>query len=35
MEMGITNPGLQTEQTIHGTPLPDGVDPFRSGDHTR
>src|SRR6267378_3157122 len=26
MEMGITNPGLQTEQTIHGTPLPAGVD---------
>jgi CxxC motif-containing protein (DUF1111 family) len=26
MEMGVTNPGLLTEQTIHGTPLPDGVD---------
>ena len=26
MEMGVTNPGLPTEQTIHGMPLPDGVD---------
>jgi len=26
MEMGITNPGLLIEQTLHGTPLPDGVD---------
>jgi len=26
MEMGVTNPGLLTEQTIHGTPLPAGVD---------
>src|SRR6266705_1349666 len=28
MEMGITNPGNQTEQTIGGMPLPDGVDPL-------
>ena len=27
MEMGITDPGLQTEQTVHGDPLPAGVDP--------
>jgi CxxC motif-containing protein (DUF1111 family) len=26
MEMGVTNPGLLTEQTIHGEPLPMGVD---------
>lgn len=26
MEMGITNPGHLVEQTIHGNPLPDGVD---------
>jgi CxxC motif-containing protein (DUF1111 family) len=29
MEMGITDPGLQTEQTVHGDPLPAGVDPTR------
>ncbi len=27
MEMGITNPGLQTEQTVGREPLPLGVDP--------
>jgi CxxC motif-containing protein (DUF1111 family) len=27
MEMGITDPGLQTEQTVGGQPLPPGVDP--------
>jgi CxxC motif-containing protein (DUF1111 family) len=27
MEMGVTNPGNQTEQTVGGNPLPDGVDP--------
>jgi CxxC motif-containing protein (DUF1111 family) len=27
MEMGVTNPGSQTEQTVGGNPLPDGVDP--------
>jgi CxxC motif-containing protein (DUF1111 family) len=26
MEIGVTNPGLLTEQTIHGNPLPTGVD---------
>lgn len=26
MEMGVTNPAHLTEQTIHGTALPDGVD---------
>src|SRR5437667_861064 len=28
MEMGITNPGNQTEQTVGGMPLPAGVDPL-------
>src|SRR6266545_2572025 len=28
MEMGVTNPGSQTEQTIAGEPLPPGVDPL-------
>src|SRR2546427_1768739 len=28
MEMGITDPGNQTEQTIGGMPLPPGVDPL-------
>ena len=28
MEMGITDPGNQTEQTIGGMPLPAGVDPL-------
>src|SRR2546422_6830881 len=28
MEMGITNPGNQTEQTVGGVPLPAGVDPL-------
>ena len=28
MEMGITNPGNQTEQTIAGQPLPAGIDPL-------
>ena len=28
MEMGITNPGSPTEQTIAGAPLPAGVDPL-------
>src|SRR3989475_9679342 len=28
MEMGVTNPGNQTEQTIGGEPLPPGVDPL-------
>jgi CxxC motif-containing protein (DUF1111 family) len=28
MEMGITNPGNQTEQTVGGEPLPAGVDPL-------
>ena len=27
MEMGVTNPGSQVEQTVGGNPLPDGVDP--------
>jgi len=27
MEMGITNPGLQSEQNIGGNPIPAGVDP--------
>lgn len=27
MEMGITNPGSQIEQTVGGSPLPAGVDP--------
>jgi len=27
MEMGVTNPGTQTEQTVGGDPLPGGVDP--------
>jgi len=27
MEMGVTNPGSQSEQTVAGNPLPDGVDP--------
>jgi CxxC motif-containing protein (DUF1111 family) len=27
MEMGVTSPGNQTEQTVGGAPLPDGVDP--------
>jgi CxxC motif-containing protein (DUF1111 family) len=27
MEMGVTNPGNQTEQTVRGEPLPPGVDP--------
>ncbi len=27
MEMGVTNPGNQTEQTVGGEPLPPGVDP--------
>ena len=27
MEMGITDPGNQTEQRVHGDPLPAGVDP--------
>jgi CxxC motif-containing protein (DUF1111 family) len=28
MEMGITNPGNQTEQTVGGFPLPAGIDPL-------
>ena len=28
MEMGVTNPGNQTEQTIAGQPLPAGIDPL-------
>ena len=28
MEMGVTNPGNQTEQTVGGNPLPEGVDPL-------
>src|SRR5947208_2998487 len=28
MEMGVTNPGNQTEQTIGGEPLPPGIDPL-------
>jgi CxxC motif-containing protein (DUF1111 family) len=28
MEMGITNPGNQTEQTVGGLPLPPGIDPL-------
>src|SRR5436190_8403748 len=28
MEMGVTNPGNQTEQTVGGEPLPAGVDPL-------
>jgi CxxC motif-containing protein (DUF1111 family) len=28
MEMGITNPGNETEQTVGGFPLPPGVDPL-------
>jgi len=28
MEMGVTNPGNQTEQTIGGEPLPAGIDPL-------
>jgi CxxC motif-containing protein (DUF1111 family) len=35
MEMGVTNPGLMTEQTIHGTPLPDGVDPLPEPEITQ
>lgn len=28
MEMGITNPGNQTEQTVGGMPFPTGIDPL-------
>jgi len=28
MEMGITNPGNQTEQTVGGVPFPPGIDPL-------
>ena len=28
MEIGITNPGNEVEQTVHGVPLPAGVDPL-------
>jgi len=28
MEMGITNPGNEVEQTVGGVPFPDGIDPL-------